>query len=276
MNKERIDYVYDGSFQGFLCCVFLHYRKTAAAGIYQQDAYQRDILTNYEIVATCDEQAEIVYKAIQEKISDHDLKRAYSAFCSNDVDKEMKILRYLIRGFKQGPGIRLLHSDSDVFEVVQLERRVNLEVHRMCGLVRFIEMRAGEYSDYRHSQDERQQKKLCILYAPIEPDNDIIEFLAPHFVDRLKEETFIIHDKKRDKALVYTSNDWYITDFKDEGLMRQTKAEEGYKQLWQLYFDTIAIRERTNPACQKRMMPVRYWSNLAEFARKYDDIISVK
>jgi len=64
--------------------------------------------------------------------------------------------------------------------------------------------------------------------------------------------------------LVYAYNDWYITDFKDEGFLYQTETDEGFRRLWQLYFDTIAIRERTNPACQKRMMPVRYWNNLVE------------
>jgi probable DNA metabolism protein len=281
-KSDSVDYLYDGTFQGFLCCVFFHYRKAPATGVYRQEAYQRNIFTNYEIVDTDDNQAEVVYNAIQKKISDHDLKRIYSAFSSDDPEKETKILRYIILGFKQGSAIRLLHSDVDVFNLQQLERKVYLEVHRMCGLVRFTEMKPSqgqgiEYQERERHGRENQKKEYqetkgkvrkSILYAPIEPDNDIVEFLAPHFVDRLKEEVFIIHDKKRNKAVVYANNDWYITDFADDGFLSKTKEEEGYRRLWRLYFDTIAIRERTNPACQKRFMPVRYWSNLVEFTKK--------
>jgi probable DNA metabolism protein len=166
----------------------------------------------------------------------------------------MKLLRYLVKGFREGPGIRLLHGDPVVFDVEQMEKKVANEVHRMCGLIRFSEMRPEGGSG------------AGILYSPIEPDNDIIEFLADHFCDRLKEEAFIIHDKRRGKALIYARNDWYIGDFHDEGLLEKTRDEEDYRRLWRGYFDSIAIKERTNPACQKRFMPVRYWKNLTEFS----------
>jgi probable DNA metabolism protein len=41
-------------------------------------------------------------------------------------------------------------------------------------------------------------------------------------------------------------------------------AEKEYQDLWKKYFETIAIKERTNPRCQKNFMPVRYWKNLTE------------
>ena len=40
--------------------------------------------------------------------------------------------------------------------------------------------------------------------------------------------------------------------------------ERQYQKLWKQYFETIAIRERTNPRCQKTLMPVRYWKHLTE------------
>ena len=38
--------------------------------------------------------------------------------------------------------------------------------------------------------------------------------------------------------------------------------EEEVRDLWRLYFQTIAIRERTNPRCQKNFMPSRYPFNM--------------
>ena len=40
--------------------------------------------------------------------------------------------------------------------------------------------------------------------------------------------------------------------------------EKEYRRLWKNYFDNIAIRERTNPRCQRNFMPVRYWKHLTE------------
>jgi probable DNA metabolism protein len=100
----------------------------------------------------------------------------------------------------------------------------------------------------------------------MEPDHDIIEFLAPHFHDRFREEAFIIHDRRREKAMVSAPGEWYVTEFRDAGLFSDTGAERQYKKLWKEYFDTMAIRERTNPACQRRFMPTRYWKNLTELS----------
>ncbi|MDR3295491.1 MAG: TIGR03915 family putative DNA repair protein, partial [Clostridiales Family XIII bacterium] len=105
-----------------------------------------------------------------------------------------------------------------------------------------------------------------ILYAPVDPDHDVVEFLAPHFCDRFKQEAFIIHDQKRSKALVSAAGEWYITDFRDADALTQTGAEAAYRKLWKEYFGAVAIKERNNPACQRRFMPARYWKNLTEFS----------
>jgi probable DNA metabolism protein len=259
-SMEGVDYIYDGSFAGFLCCVYEHYYAARAAGIFAAGRYQDDLLRRAEAVATDDGRADRVYSAIGTKISAADLKRVYLGFCSDVTGKEMKLLRYIAKGFKEGPRIRLLHGDPTVFEAARMEKKVNVEVHRLCGLIRFSEMRpvAGD-----------MPADGGILYSPVEPDNDVLEFLGGHFSDRLKNEAFIIHDVRRGKALMHTGKDWYVTDFREdglEGLMGRTDAEREYRRLWKSYFDAVAIKERTNPSCQRRFMPARYWKNLTEFS----------
>ncbi|MDR1246504.1 MAG: TIGR03915 family putative DNA repair protein [Clostridiales Family XIII bacterium] len=250
-----MDYLYDESFEGFLCCVFRHYYQEKAEGIFPQSVYQGDLLRANSVVETDETEASRVYTAIENKISPHDIKRIYMVFRSSIPDKEMQLLRYIRLGFKKGSKIRLLFGDPDVFAVQQAERRVVHEVHRMCGLARFSEVASGaEYAG------------KVILYAPMEPDHDIVEFLAPHFCDRFKSEAFIIHDKRRDKALVSAGGEWYITDFHGADALSDTDGEKLYRKLWREYFDAVAIRERSNPACQRRFMPARYWNNLTEMS----------
>ncbi|MDR1043267.1 MAG: TIGR03915 family putative DNA repair protein [Clostridiales Family XIII bacterium] len=105
-----------------------------------------------------------------------------------------------------------------------------------------------------------------ILYARVSPDHEALEFLAPHFADRFKNEPFIIHDTRRGRAVFAWRRQWHIADFteQDAAMLGDTAREEAYRSLWRNYFDTIAIKERTNPRCQRNLMPARYWENLPE------------
>ena len=240
------DYLYDGTFEGFLSCVYAHYYIEKADGIYRNGAYQPSLLTEAREIDSDKYKALKVYRAIERKISSYDLQRIYKVFMSDVSDKENMLLDYIVFGFKNGPKIRLLHGNPIVFAVQQIEKKVNHEVHRLCGLIRFTELRGG------------------VLYSPIEPDHDVCEFLAGHFCDRFRNEPFIIHDKKRSKALIASGGEFYISEFSSKALPAFSENESEYQKLWKKYFDTIAIKERTNPGCQKNFMPVRYWKNLTE------------
>jgi len=241
-----IDYLYDGTFEGFLNCVHAHYYQEKASGVFQKESYQSTMLSNYCEVETEEEKALIVYKAIEEKISSFDLRRIYRVFLSSAENKENILLDYIRLGFIEGGKVSLFHGNPYVHAVQQVEKKVTFEVHRMAGLVRFSVLE-GE-----------------ILYCPLEPDHDILELIAGHFSDRFKCDPFIIHDKRRNKALVAQNNSWYITQFTDDNLPKLSENEKEYRRLWKSYFENIAIKERVNPRCQKNFMPVRYWKNLTE------------
>ena len=249
-----VDYLYDGTFEGFLTCVHAHYYEEKASGIYRKDNYQASFLNGCRFVETDGEKAERVYEAIQTKISREDLRRIYRVFLSSDEEKENKLLRYIRLGFKEGSGISLLHSNPVVFEVQKCEYKVSVETHRIKGLARF--------SALKNSAAGGNVQE--ILYCCFEPDHDILEIIADHFADRLKNDPFIIHDKKRNKAVFSQSGGWYISDFTEKELPAFGVGEREYRDLWKKYFETIAIQERINPSCQKRYMPVRYWKNLTE------------
>ena len=249
-----MNYLYDQSYYGFLTCVYHNWYTEKADGIYPNDDYQLDFCRFAMTVETDAEKAERVLTAITEKLSEWDAKRVYQVFCSNEPDKEIKLINYLTLGFKAGPKIRLLHGDPVVKAVEAAERRVGLEVHRLTGLIRFSEVR------------DRRTDNL-ILYSKIEPDNDVLEFLAPHFSDRYKSDPFIIHDFGRGKALFAYDRKWEVTPFEEElkdSALDKTECEYEYTALWKQYFKVMATRERVNPKCQRNFMPSRYWKNLTE------------
>lgn len=249
-----VDYLYDGTFEGFLTCIYAHYYEEKAAGIYRKDKYQSSLLHECRYLETEERKADRVYQAIRSRISKEDLRRIYRVFLSSDEEKENMLLAYIRLGFKEGSGIILLHSHPVVFAVQKCEHKVSIETHRIKGLARFSALR-------NTGADGSGQE---ILYCCFEPDHDILELIADHFADRLKNDPFIIHDKKRNKAVFARGGDWYVSGFTEKDLPAFGPGEREYRDLWKEYFETIAIRERVNPDCQKRFMPVRYWKNLTE------------
>jgi probable DNA metabolism protein len=240
------DYLYDGSFEGLLTTIYNHYHGDKATGIYPLDLYQVSLTIPYKILITNEEKADKVYQAVQHKISYSDLRRVYYGYLSNDLEKEIKILRYLELGFKTGPSISSHHSNPVVFDLQSLEKKVSFEVHRLQGLLRFSLLEQN------------------ILYAPITPDHDVVALLASHFCDRFRHENFVIHDKKRNKALINSDGKSIISAFEFNKLPLFAKEEILVRSQWKTYFETIAIKERTNKKCQRNFMPVRYWENLTE------------
>ena len=264
--RERIDYLYDGSFEGFLTCVYLHYYEDRAAGIYPAEQYQNTILYRSRQVVTDPDKAATVYQAIEEKISVYALQRIYYVFLSEQPDKDNIAFQYLCLGFRMGGKLFAMHSDPVVYAAQQIERKVTGEAHRLKGLLRFsaISVGGGTEKDADGSASRALINEHEILYAKIEPDHNVLELLGEHFADRFKNEPFLIHDAKRGKALYAENGNWHIAPLDVKALPGFSPEEKEYRRLWKNYFETIAIEERKNPNCQKRFMPVRYWKNLAE------------
>ncbi|MDR0596473.1 MAG: TIGR03915 family putative DNA repair protein [Clostridiales Family XIII bacterium] len=262
-----MNYIYDGTFGGFLSCVYEHYYSAKADGIFVRGAYQADMLVAPCEVRTDEGRARRVEAAIEEKISPHALARVYRVFRTDTDGKEMLLLNYIRFCFKSGPGVAFLHSHPLVNPVARAELKIGNEVHRLCGLIRFSAVCPAPPASAWHGGAEAMAAQTReILYARVEPDHDVLEFLAPHFTDRFKSEPFIIHDTRRGRALIAWHRRWHIEDFteRDAALFENTAGEKGYRDMWRRYFDAIAIKERANPRCQRNFMPARYWQNLTE------------
>ena len=103
-----------------------------------------------------------------------------------------------------------------------------------------------------------------LYYASIHPDNNIIEPLGHHFINRLVSQNFIINDKNRDVCLIYNGKEYQIIDSTNLKIPNISANEQKYQELWRLFFKTIAISERKNPKCQMQFMPKKYWKDLIE------------
>lgn len=249
-----MDYLYDGSFDGLLTCIYYNYYRDTAQGIYPSDIYQPSLLHDYCIVTANPEYAGKVYQAVENKLSGNSLFNIYYVFLASHPDKENLILRYLRLGFRIGSALDSYHTHPDVQPLHKTARKVAAEVHRFLGLLRFTDN--GRF-----------------LYAKLSPDHNIAPLLADHFAERLRNESWIIEDEKRQLAVIYDGRNrkkgvkqrqWYIVELESD-LECTIQECDHYEDLWKLYFNRISIESRRNPRLQNQFVPLRYRKNLIEF-----------
>lgn len=186
--------------------------------------------------------------SIEKRISQDTLENVYYAYLSEKDGVGTIIYQYLKLGWSIGPKIENFHSNSTVKTLHGIAQKVKIERHRMLGLLRF-RLLAGPVEIY---------------YAAMEPDNNILALITPHFAKRLSDQNWVIHDLPRGLAALYNQKEWIITEAVDSENFITQEAEEYYQGLWQEYFKRIAIEGRINPNLQRSFMPVRYWKHLVE------------
>ncbi|MGE5328499.1 MAG: TIGR03915 family putative DNA repair protein [Deltaproteobacteria bacterium] len=247
MEANQICYVYDGSFEGLLTAVYeAYYQSQPPDSIVSQTNYQENLLIKKILIQTDCLKADKVYDSIIKKISYEVLQKVYCVFLSELPESATMIYQYLRLGWKLGGKVNFYLSEQKVLDVHTVFKKVTKEKHRMLGLIRFRKIKGNIY------------------YAPIEPDYNIIGLLAPHFSRRFNDQNFIIHDVKRNTAVVYNCSEWIISDFTANQVIALDNDEENVQSLWKEFFNSIAIKSKINPRLQKQFMPKRYWKYLIE------------
>lgn len=240
-------FLYDGSFEGLLTSIYhSFYSPIPPDSIYEKNTFQADMLTIPTIIETDIDKMNKVKTAIIHKIDSITVRNVYLIYLSNENEKGIIMYSYLKEAFKLGSDIHnFLHLDI-VKKVNLLCRRVKLEAHRFKGFVRF---------SYINNQ---------FLYSTINPDNNILELICPHFMNRFSNENWIIHDVNRNIAGVYNQHSLEIFYVEPEEFNNIKNLKDEYSILWKEYFNSTNIKERENIRLQKRMMPKRYWAHIPE------------
>lgn len=78
----------------------------------------------------------------------------------------------------------------------------------------------------------------------------------------------LIDDRRRIAAVHRSDQPFYVIKLTKEEILRLQRTEEYrdiYTTLWQEFFQTIAIRARENPDCQRTHFPLHYRKHVTEF-----------
>ena len=173
-------------------------------------------------------------------------KIVYYTYLSSDPNKELIIYYFLLNCIKYNNNVINRQNLTCVSASLKLAKYVSREAHKMKGFLRFSEL------------------KNNILYAEIEPTNNVIEILSVHFKNRLKNEYWIIFDKKRDIVSIYDKTNFYLINGNNIRMNLKDKKEDEYENMWKDFYRTVGISERKNDKCRLNFMPKKYWKNMLE------------
>lgn len=164
---------------------------------------------------------------------------------AGESDSEQIAFHYFKRLALMKRSIRNRLAIPDVFAAQQRIKKVNLEIHRMHGFIRFMESENG------------------LLYAPFSPDNDICDLLVPHFRARLCEYAFVLHDVKRKKAAFCDGETFFLSPLEQADIFLSANESE-WQSLFKRYYQAVNIPERERLTQMRGYMPKRYWKFMPE------------
>lgn len=246
---------YDGSFEGFLTCVFISYEeKLEVVEIFPAGEDQQQLFCETQEVVTDVLKASRVIKGIQKKVSANGLSRIRYAFLSEEPGVEIKIYDMLKYIFSSNQKADKDFTHPSVLDIAKLAKQVGREKHRMEAFVRF-----------RLTKDD-------IYFAVIEPDFNVLPIITKHFRSRYADQRWLIYDLKRKFGVHY---DLEKTEYvsielpEDIGISGANPEyfEEGeiyFQKLWKEYFDSTNIKSRANMRLHVKHVPKRYWKYLSE------------
>lgn len=142
-------------------------------------------------------------------------------------------------------------GNSEVSTIFELSRSVYNEAHHFLGFVRFKELHNG------------------VLFSEIEPKNNILTIIAPHFSDRLSKENWMIYDKKRQLFIIHEKEKAWILVSGEKLNLDETyhvsEFENKFQSLWIEFCHNISIKERENIKLQQQNISLRFQKDMVEF-----------
>ncbi|MUP44337.1 DNA metabolism protein [Gramella sp. BOM4] len=252
---SQVTLIYDGSFNGFLSCIFRIYEeKIQPVAILPVGEEQQDIFSERWEITTNESYSTRVLKGIQDRLSGNGFNKIKYAFLSELPGVEMQLYKMLDYMFSTNNKVEGDYSNPHVLKIAQIAKKVGREKHRMEAFVRF-----------RLTRDR-------LYFALIEPDFNVLPLIAPHFKSRYADQKWMIYDQKRKFGIYYDLDKVDFISIKlpeDIGFSGANQkyfdiAEIHFQQLWKEYFISTNIKSRANKRLHEQHVPKRYWKYLSE------------
>ncbi len=253
MNPQTV-LIYDGTFDGFLCSVFIIYEQKIMSPVIRKESQTNNqLFTITEKVITEELKAQRVWHGFRKKTTRNEQRDFFKVFLSEIKGVENTLLSYMQTIFKKKLNKNIDFSNKDILKISQVARMVGREKHRMEAFVRF------------------QLTKDQIYFSNIAPDFNVLPLIIHHFKDRYADQKWIIYDTRRKYGIYYDLQTVEVITFENlKGITATTRKnayaddEVSFQKLWNTYFKNVTIKSRKNTKLHLQHIPKRYWRYLTE------------
>lgn len=242
-------YCYDGSFQGFLCCIFESYaRRELPAAVLPPEEGQLTLFGARQI-ATDPARARRVAAGL-DRLGGEARGRIVTGFLCTDPGKDLVLLRFARHCFEHGPYAARMLGDADVAAAFAIERAVSNEAGKLVEFIRF-------------------EQRGAMLGAVIHPKHRVLPLLRAHFCGRLPDEDFLIFDASHGVGMLRQGGrvQYLAMEHYDP---RQDAAELDWQAMWKRFFKALTVEERCNRKLQMNHVQKRFWQDMCEMQPDFE------
>ena len=251
-----MNYIFDGSYAGFLTAVFESFdRKESNIQLVENEKFTGSLFDEQIEIITDKVKSNRVFLGLKKILNVEQLRQLYWVFLSED-EKARNTMLFIIQNiFQKKLAIFDNFGDENVLYFHQVFTKVRRERHRMQAFIRFQKSNDGMY------------------YCIIEPDFNVLPLITNFFKKRYADQAWLIYDIKRKYGLFYnlkSVEEVQLTPNESNSLSTQTTSidldekENHYQALWQQYFKSTNIEARKNMKLHIQQVPKRYWKYLTE------------
>lgn len=239
-------YVYDGNFISLLHLIYYLVKQQITPYKIKNTMYSASLFEE-EIFLPQNHNEQIISSIIS-GMGLFAFRVMQDVFLSDEEEKELLLYYFFRNGVKYRKNICYQRNLKCVYRSLKISQYVSHELHKMKGFLRFREL------------------ENHVLFAEMEPNNQILFPLSLHFQKRLKQEFWIIHDRRHHLISLYDKKQFIIVSDNDFTLpsKKESEEEKNMVQLWKLFYQTIGITERKNERCRRNFMPKKYWKYITE------------
>ncbi len=139
MDWTPVSYAYDGSFAGFLTCVFASYAHREEPMSFSTPEDGRISLWPERTVDTDETRAQRVYRSLAPRLGQEGRRLAVYGFLTCLEERELHLWRFLRLGYDRGPWVVRDLTDDRVAVLTRAVGHLTGEAHLLKGFTRFSE-----------------------------------------------------------------------------------------------------------------------------------------
>ena len=248
-------YIFDGSYTGYLCCVFEAFeRKEFHAVPITESLMESTLFPEYRTIDTDPLKYNRVLSAMEKVVERKNLNLFYHNFLSDSPVEWLNAFQLIIELFKKKKLDLRNFGDPSILRLHQTLKKVSRERHRMKAFIRFVKSDDGLYT------------------ALVEPDFNVLPLIVEFFKNRYADQDWLIYDLRRNYGFHYSANEINEVSGNINDTIRNPyelelnidPKELEYQHLWSTYFKSTNIEARKNLKLHLRHVPKRYWKYLVE------------